>query len=201
MAAQTCGQVEWGGVSVDDWFMQEILPLEGALKRYLLANWRNASDVEDFRQEVYQRVYAAACRAIPEHPKALLFTTARNLIIDHVRRSKIVSIETVMDLGALSVFRDEDTTVDTVTARQEIRRLEEELARMPRRTREIFLLRKVEGLSQRETAGELGVSEATVERHLRIGVLKLAAALNRPVRDLPTRAPATRNETKKLESE
>jgi RNA polymerase sigma factor (sigma-70 family) len=188
-------------VSVDDWFMQEILPLEGALKRFILSNWRNPADVEDLRQEVYARVYSAACKSLPEHPKALLFTTARNLIIDQVRRSKIVSIETVMDLGALNVFRGEDTTVATVTAREEIRTLERELARLPRRTRDIFVFRKVEGLSQRKVASRLGVSEATVERHLRIGVLKLAAALNRPVREMPSPALASKNETKRLESE
>ena len=188
-------------MSVDDWFVREVLPLEGALKRFLQANWRNPGDIEDFRQEVYARVYAAACKAIPDHPKALVFTTARNLIIDQVRRSKIVSIETVMDLEGLNVSLHEDGTLEAVTAREEIRRLEEELQRLPRRTRDIFLLRKVEGISQRSTARRLGISEATVERHLRIGVLKLASALNRQKSETSSRSPASKKEKKTLEGE
>jgi RNA polymerase sigma-70 factor (ECF subfamily) len=188
-------------MSVDDWFMNEILPLEGALIRFLRANWRNGGDVEDFRQEVYARVYAAASRQLPDYPKALLFTTARNLLIDQVRRSKIVSIETVMDLDTLNVSRDEASMQQVITAREEIRMLEAELEKLPRRTREIFLLRKVDGLSQRETAKRLRVSEPTVERHLRKGILHLANALNRTTSRRDEAVQRTAGEMKRFEDE
>ena len=42
---------------VNAWFGREVLPLEAALMEFLQHNWRNQSDVYDFRQEVYVRVY------------------------------------------------------------------------------------------------------------------------------------------------
>ena len=188
-------------MNIDDWFMEEILPLEGALLRFLRSNWRQSDEIDDLRQEVYARVYAAACRQLPDYPKALLFTTARHLLIDLVRRSKIVSIETVMDIEALNVSRDEASIPQAITAREEIRMLEAELNRMPGRTRDIFLLRKVEGLSQRDTAKRLKISEATVERHLRTGVLRLAAALNRDTTRREADASDQKGETRNIEGE
>src|SRR3546814_1597359 len=50
--------------------------------------------------------------------------------------------------------------------RQELARLEAALDDLPARCRETFVLRKIDGLSQRETAEKLGVSEATVEKQM-----------------------------------
>ena len=38
---------------LNDWFLQEVLPLEGLLEAYLRRNWRDADEIADLRQEVY----------------------------------------------------------------------------------------------------------------------------------------------------
>ena len=48
---------------VKAWFVREVLPLEAALMQFLRHNWRNNSDIDDLRQEVYVRVYEAAQQA------------------------------------------------------------------------------------------------------------------------------------------
>ncbi|MGR3804584.1 MAG: RNA polymerase sigma factor [Marinibacterium profundimaris] len=167
-------------MSLDNWFIETILPLEGALDRFLRRNWRNESEVPDLRQEVYARVFRAAqSGGLPEHPKALVFTTARNLIIDRIRRQQVVHIESVMDIEALNVALDEAGPLEQLTGRAELRRLQAELDRMPERTRDVVVLRKIHGLSQKETAAQLGVSEPTVERHVAAGMRRLANALQR----------------------
>ena len=60
---------------------------------YLHQNWRNKSDIEDLRQEVYARVCEAAQKEVPEKTKAFVLTTARNLLINRVRRERIVTID------------------------------------------------------------------------------------------------------------
>ena len=45
---------------LDEWFQQEVLPLESSLTRFLRRNWNNESDLADFRQELYANVYEAA---------------------------------------------------------------------------------------------------------------------------------------------
>jgi DNA-directed RNA polymerase specialized sigma24 family protein len=57
---------------VDVWFGREILPLEAALMEFLQHNWRNRADLTDFRQDVYVRVYQAAQKQIPDHPRQFL---------------------------------------------------------------------------------------------------------------------------------
>jgi RNA polymerase sigma-70 factor (ECF subfamily) len=166
------------GVSVDDWFVLEVLPLEAALERYLRRNWRSVDEIADLRQEVYARVYRAAQTRLPEHTRALVFATARNLIVDYVRRERVVSIETVMDIDALPVFTEAETD-SAFTSRSELRALQSELDKMPARTRDIVILRKIYGYSQSETADQLGVSEPTVERHVGRGMRQLADALGR----------------------
>ena len=91
---------------VNDWFVREVLPLEQALMQYLRHNWRAKSDITDLRQEVYVRVLEAARKEIPERTRQFVFSTARNLLIDRVRREQVVPIEAVSDLDALAIAMD-----------------------------------------------------------------------------------------------
>ena len=42
--------------SVDDWFVREVIPLEGLLMQFLNRCLRNQSDAADLRQDVYVKV-------------------------------------------------------------------------------------------------------------------------------------------------
>ena len=105
---------------LDRWFALEILVHEAALTRYLQRVWQRHADVPDLRQEIYIRVYERAAKALPASPKAFLFQTARNLIIDRARRERIVSIDYTQDLDALNVLIDEISPEQRLSARQEV---------------------------------------------------------------------------------
>ncbi|WP_395407106.1 hypothetical protein ACHMW6_10920 [Pseudoduganella sp. UC29_106] len=53
------------------WFVEQVLPLEGVLERYLRRNWRDASEIADLRQEVYARVYDGCAQRRPSRPRLL----------------------------------------------------------------------------------------------------------------------------------
>lgn len=156
----------------DEWFIQEVLPLEGVLMRYLRQNWRNSSEWTDLRQEVYLRVYEAARAGPPDHIAAFMLATARNLLIDRGRRGQVVSLETYTELDDLSVC--ELTPERHASGRAELNVLLQALTALPPRCREVVLLRKVEGLSQREVATEMGISEDTVEKQIAKGMRYIA---------------------------
>jgi RNA polymerase sigma-70 factor (ECF subfamily) len=160
----------------DEWFAEEVLPLEGALTAYLRRAWPNRSDVEDLRQEVYVRVYEAGRQDHPEAPSHFVFRVARNLLIDRLRHQRVVTIDLVADLNALNVLSDEVPADRVLSGRQELARLERAMAKLPARCREVFVLRKVEGLSQCETAARLGCSQSTVEKQVMKAMRSLAAA-------------------------
>ncbi len=159
------------------WFMHEVLPLEAVLTQFLYRNWRNESDITDLRQEVYVRLCEIARKEIPDPVRPLLFAIARGLIIDRVRRKNVVPIESVADLDALGIAIEPLTPDRTVAAREEIRRLQDAIDRLPVRCRDAVILARLEGLSGREIAVRMGISEPTVSYHLNQGVRLLADML------------------------
>lgn len=163
--------------SLNLWFAREVLVHEAALLRYLSRVWPNRSDIHDLRQDIYIRVYEAAKLAPPASAKAFLFSTARNLLIDRVRRSRIVTIRSVGDFAELNVLTDEVTPERQLTAGQELNLLARAFRRLPPREREVIWLRRVDELPQKEVAQHLGISEKTVETHLRRAVQTMANSL------------------------
>lgn len=156
------------------WFIREVLPLESKLMNFLQKNWRNRSDIEDFRQEVYENVLEAAETKIPDQAKPFLFVTARNLLINRLQKDSIVSIEAMADLDALGIAADEPGPDRSAFARDLLRRLQSALDGLPPRCREAVTLKRVEGLSSREIAQRMGISEQSVANHVAHGVSVLA---------------------------
>jgi RNA polymerase sigma factor (sigma-70 family) len=159
--------------SLDDWFEAEVLPHEGVLTRYLQRVWVNQVEVPDLRQEIYVRVYESAARGRPGSPRAFLLATAKHLIVDRVRRERIVSIDYTQDFESLNVLTDELTPEQRLSARQELRRLSDALDGLSEDCRAVVWLRRVEGLSQKEVAAQLGLQEGTVASHLCRGLQTL----------------------------
>lgn len=161
------------------WFLREILPLEPALTRFIRRNWSSESDVADLRQEIYVRVYEAACRQLPLNPKPFVFATARHHLIDRARRASIVSFDLVADLEGIGAqhgaefFENAVTPPRVASARQELRMVQAGLERLPERCRRVIELRKIHGLSQKETAERMGVSVKAVEEHTTRGMRRL----------------------------
>jgi len=163
--------------ALDHWFATEILPLEGLLTRYLSRVWANSADVLDLRQDIYIRVYESARQALPTTPKAFLFATARNLMTDRIRHNRVVSIESTQDFESLNVLIDEISPERRYTAREELRVLAQAFDSLSDKCRDVVWLRRVEGLSQRETAQRLGVREGAVESQLARGMCALSLAV------------------------
>jgi RNA polymerase sigma factor (sigma-70 family) len=164
--------------SVDHWFVTEVLPLEQALMRFLGRNWHDGAEIADLRQEIYLRVYEAACRERPFPVKPFLFQVGRNLMIDRLRQKSIVKIETMDDIAWLDVTDNGPGPEQRVVARQELRRMQAALDELPARCRQVIVLRRVHGLSQREVAKTLGIREETVENQVVKGMRLLADSVS-----------------------
>jgi RNA polymerase sigma factor (sigma-70 family) len=162
---------------LDQWFATEVLPHERILERYLSRVWRNPSEVPDLVQEVYVRVYERARDQLPQQPKAFLFATARNLMTDHLRRSRVVSINTVEAVDTLEAAVDEISPERRLSARQELGRVARAFDSLSDKCRDVIWFRRVEGLSQRETAERMGLKEDAIESSLSRGIHALARAL------------------------
>jgi len=174
------GVIPGGGVAVPDlegWFVDEVLPLEAALMQFLRRSGRSAQDIADLRQEIYLRVCESAKRQIPRPVRPFVFTIARNLLIDQMRRDHVIPIDAVSDLEALNVATDVPGPDRNVMARDELRRVRVALDELPPRSREVVVLRRIVGLSREEIATRMNISEATVTKHLVNGLKALANLL------------------------
>jgi RNA polymerase sigma-70 factor (ECF subfamily) len=119
------------------------------------------------RVEEYRRVTPVA------KPDALLRRVAQNLALDERRRSRRYEWVEVESLGA-EILDDQPLQDEVLAARERLRRVETILARMPRRTREAFLMHRLTGLKYREIAERLAISVSGVEKHIARAALLLA---------------------------
>lgn len=170
-----------GGGRLEDelaqWFVREIFPLQPMLDRYLRRSWSNRWEVSDLRQDAYVRVYEAALREKPFNPKHFLFQVARNLMIDRSRRKSVVAFESFADFDEIEADSDQPDAEQAMAAGQELKLLRAAIGELPARCREVVTLRKIEGLSQRDIARKMGITENTVERQVAIGVRLLKKSL------------------------
>ncbi len=144
---------------------------------YLQHHWRNPSDVPDLRQEVYSRVFEAARERIPDNPKRFLLISARNLLIDLIRRNQAVPIETFADIDVLGVAADTPEPDLVVIEKDELRRIATAVAQLPPRTRQAIELTYFEGLSCTEIARRMSVSVPVASKLIAKGTLILGQIL------------------------
>lgn len=163
---------------IDDWFIGEILPLEPVLMRFLRRHWTEAAEIADLRQEIYIKVYEAARRKRPAPVKPFLLQVARNLVIDRLRHRNVVPIETMADADWLNISDHEPAPEQRVAARQELLRMQAALDALPPRCRQVIVLRRIQGLSQREVAKAMGIKEETVESQIVKGMRALTDAVS-----------------------
>ncbi|WP_337187505.1 sigma-70 family RNA polymerase sigma factor [Phenylobacterium sp.] len=159
------------------WFKAGVLPHEASLRRFLRRTGARDMDLDDLVSEALTRTYAAEDWQRITNGRSYLFTIARNLVFDAARRQKIVAFETVADLDALGLVDAQPSAEAVLTTRDELRVLQAAVDRLPPRAREVFLLRRVENLSQRQVGERLNLSVSTVEGHFTKAIAALTKAL------------------------
>lgn len=146
------------------------------LRRYLTRLLGNTTEAQDLAHDAYLRVYPDGAKPAADQPEAVLYTTARRLAINRLKRRSIspfASDGTAVDAAASAA----PGVAQQVMARQELRLLEEAIAELPEGCRTVLLLRKVELLSHREIAERLGIAISTVEKQHARALRLLRAAL------------------------
>ncbi len=154
------------------WFVDEVLPHDAKLRGWVRARFPDVSDVEDVVQDAYARLMRAHASGPIANPKAFLFVTARNLALNHLRHQGYERPAGATEVDPLSVLDDALGAPETLTRREDFQVLIEAIQSLPDRCRQVVTLRKIYGLSQRETAERLGITENTVEAQGAIGLRK-----------------------------
>jgi RNA polymerase sigma factor (sigma-70 family) len=163
----------------DRWFAREVQPHAADLRGWLRNRFPALADPENLVQESLVRVWQARRTAEVSSPRALLFTTARHLALDELRRRQVIAFEAVAEMEELSVFADEPDAAKSAANHQELELLTKAIQSLPERCRQVLTLRKIYGLSQRDIAARLDISEHTVEVQVANGMRRLTDFLAR----------------------
>lgn len=161
------------------WFSNEVHPHDGQLKAYLRGAFPAVRDVEDVVQESYLRIWKARAVQPIQSTKAFLFKVARNLVLNLLEHDRVSPIAAAADLSALPVMAEGPDAAEAACTREEILLLADGIETLPARCREIFILRRIQGVPQKEIAARLGISEQTVQVQVQRGVKRCEEFLRR----------------------
>ncbi len=168
--------------TADD-YVRQILQLEGVLRAFLHRFAPKPSDLDDLLQETYSRLLGlpADQRGSVRNVQAFSLTSARHVAVDWIRHKRVVSMDLVEDMDDLPFIEDAGSLDDIVSTHQQLLQVADAVATLPERCREVFTLRRVYGLSQKEIGRRLGISDQTVEQHLVQGMRRCAKLLDADV--------------------
>jgi RNA polymerase sigma factor (sigma-70 family) len=142
------------------------------------------SDPEDVAQEAFVKYAAIDNRAAIDNPRAYLFRTAHNVLVDEHRRLALRRAHP----GAPEAYPvSDDRTPERVLVGQErLEILSRTLCVMPAARRRSFLLNRLEGMSCASIARMTGYSESAVKKHIGLALNDLEAALTEAERTGPS---------------
>lgn len=161
------------------WVITHFLPFEAELRSVLRRVCGRPEEVDDVIQEVYSRVLDCQSLAHVREPKAFLVQTAKNLLTDKLRRESVVRIEAVASLEDLDVAGDSPDPERIAMARAELKWVIGLIANLPARCKAVFRARRIYGMSQKETAETVGISEELVEYETRRGLDLISKMIER----------------------
>jgi RNA polymerase sigma factor (sigma-70 family) len=143
------------------------------LKRVSRAT-RNSDQAEDFLHAAFLRMEAYSARRPVENPAGFLVRAATNIAADEARHNVVralagAPVEEIPGLADPRPLQDE-----VLAARERLERVRSGLNQLSPRTREVFLMHRLDGMKYREIAEELGVTVSAVEKHVAKAALFLA---------------------------
>jgi len=178
-----------------EWVGREILPHERDLRSWLRRRAAGVDDAEDIVQECYCRLAQLRDVAHISQPRAYLFTIARNLLQQQLKAARVVRIEALSDAGP-DWPSDDPSPERSVAARQELARVQAALATLTDRARRIFVMRRIDGMAQKEIARVLDVSETVVENDASRSLRAILRLLTEPGENAADRTEGKRARTR-----
>jgi RNA polymerase sigma-70 factor (ECF subfamily) len=138
------------------------------LQAYLTQKLRDGEAAAELTQEAFLRFaeQGPGGPAAVAHPRSYLYRTAHNLAVDHIRRQQRERTDPVAPDDMAGIADDRPSPERTAGARSDVASARLALLELPERTRQVFALARMEGLTYGEVARRLQISDSSVQKHL-----------------------------------
>lgn len=143
------------------------------LYAYFFRRVKNTTEAEDLTQEAFSRLARHPDKPHDSGVQGYIFTIAANLLTDRVRTrtSKKANDHRSLDDGDVKYIFSAQLTEDrnperVLLAREALKDVMAALGELSERTRDIFIMSRLENMRQREIADIYGISVSAVEKHV-----------------------------------
>jgi len=174
---------------MDTWSQREVVEAlyirhHGSLRRFLGRLLRCEETAAEVAHDVYLRLLRLAPGEPIGNPRAYLFRVARNAACDRMARDR--TRDGVIDRAppSDSVPCPEPDAEAAAAARERLRILSQAVADLPPRCRAVFLMSRLDGLSNGAIAARLGISRNMVEKHIIRAMMHCRRRLDAAVREV-----------------
>ncbi len=146
------------------------------LKSFMMRRGASPEQAEDLVQEAMISVWTKAGLYNPDKGSVLtwVFTIAKNLRIDRIRKEASMPLAELIDYDAPS---DEPGHDEMLMRRQESQQVARALTEIPPEQKQVLMLSFVEDMPQMEIARRLGLPLGTVKSRMRLAYMRLRKTL------------------------
>jgi len=154
-----------------------VAPFRPALVKYFMRKCGNTAEAEDLAQDVLVRALAHAGWESRDRAKGYIFRIAVNRWHDRIRQGHRHGTVVPWDDAAAYAQVEECSPERVLSSEEELHQIIAALQELNERTRDVFVLFRLERMKHGEIARMLGITVSAVEKH----VSKAAAHLARRV--------------------
>lgn len=175
-----CRDNIWDCALADANITQLFLAHHHELHTYLVRKLRDTEVALDLTQETFLRFAEHMKKNADsniENERSYLYRTAHNLAVDHIRTRHKTPTATSANVDMNEMAHDHPSPEQTVQAQGELEHVRKIMDALPPRTRNVFILTRLEGLTYSETAQRLGISDSSVQKHLASAIRHVMAGL------------------------
>ena len=141
-----------------------------AIYRFCALKVSSREQAQDITQDVFTRYWQSLRKGDDiKNDRAFLYTLARNLVIDWYRKKKESSLDSMMETGI--DFKGSD--IEAVTTEAEMKEVLHVINQLDQDSRDVLLMRFMEGLSPKEIATALKESPNVISVRLHRAVKKV----------------------------
>lgn len=157
---------------------------EKLLIRWLTKKLGDSDAARDVAQSVFMRVWAFAETSTVENPRALIFKAAGNLALNEIKRrnrfyQRHVTPSESAEKDALHNVASTAPSPEThASLREDVALILNAIHALPERPRQAFMMNRFDGLSYKEIAKTMGVSESSIEKYMIEALKQLRNVLN-----------------------